>query len=115
MFHLLSSVDVHALVEMLLQVGHHGVVPWHAVDSGVLQPRRLHHAAAPLHDQRHKLGRCSEEERRLMGKRKTGRLGRDQNPQRNRQNELSEHHSGGSTYTGGEGGGMDTASHHLLN
>lgn len=53
--HLLSSVDVHALVEMLLQVGHHGVVPRHSVDTSVLQTRRLHHAAAHLHDQRDKL------------------------------------------------------------
>ena len=49
--HLLSSVDVQALVEMLLQVGHHGVVPWHPVDTGVLQTCGLHHTAAHLHDQ----------------------------------------------------------------
>lgn len=53
--HLLSSVDVHALVEMLLQVGHHGVVPRHPVDTDVLQTRRLHHATAHLHYQRDKL------------------------------------------------------------
>lgn len=55
--HLLSSVDVQALVEMLLQVGHHGVVPRHTVDAGVLQTCRLHHAAAHLHNQRDKLWR----------------------------------------------------------
>lgn len=53
--HLLSSVDVQALVEMLLQVGHHGIVPRHPVDTGVLQTRRLHHVTAHLHNQRNKL------------------------------------------------------------
>lgn len=55
--HLLSGIDVHALVEMLLQVGHHGVVPWHPVDAGVLQTRLLHYSAAHFHDQRDKLWR----------------------------------------------------------
>ena len=53
--HLLSSVDVQALVEVLLQVGHHGVVPWNAVDAGVLQTGRLDNTTAHLHDQRDEL------------------------------------------------------------
>lgn len=53
--HLLCSVDVHALVEMLLQVGHHGVVSRHPVDTCVFQTCRLHHATAHLHNQRDKL------------------------------------------------------------
>lgn len=55
--HLLCSVDVHALVEMLLQVGHHGVVSRHPVDTCVFQTCRLHHATAHLHNQRDKLRR----------------------------------------------------------
>lgn len=53
--HLLSSVDVQTLVEMLLHVGHHGVVPWHPVNTSVLQTSRLHHITAHLHYQRDKL------------------------------------------------------------
>ena len=53
--YLLSCVDVQALVQMLLQVGHHGVVPRHAVDPGVFQTRLLHHPTAHLHYQRDEL------------------------------------------------------------
>lgn len=58
--HLLSSVDVHALVEMLLQVRHHGIVPRHPVDTGVLQTCCLHYTTAHLHDQRDKLWAAQE-------------------------------------------------------
>lgn len=80
--HLLGRVDVQALVEMLLQVGHHGVVARHAVDARVVQAGGLDHAAAHLHDQRDKLrgsGRTSwksgnRSERKERGKRrKNGR------------------------------------------
>lgn len=67
MSHLLGCVDVQALVEMLLQVGHHGVVPGHAVDAGVLQAGGLHHAAAHLHDQRDKLHTSSRTRTRWEG------------------------------------------------
>ena len=53
--HLLSRVDVQTLVQVLLEVGHHGVVPRHPVDPGVVQARGLHHTAAHLHDQGDKL------------------------------------------------------------
>ena len=36
--HLLSRVNVQALVQVLLEVGHHGVVPRYPVDTGVVQP-----------------------------------------------------------------------------
>lgn len=71
MSHLLSRVDVQALVEMLLQVGHHGVVARHAVDARVLQAGGFDHAAAHLHDQRDKLraGKQQDEARWKSGNR----------------------------------------------
>lgn len=90
MSHLLGRVDVQALVEMLLQVGHHGVVARHAVDARVLQAGGFDHAAAHLHDQRDKLrgkqqdrarwksgDRSERKERGIKGKRrKDGRVRR---------------------------------------
>ena len=52
---LLGGIDVQALVELVLQRGHHGIVPWDPVDPGVLQTHLLHQAAADLHDQRDEL------------------------------------------------------------
>lgn len=50
--HLVLQVDLGGpLVELLLQAGHHGVVPGDAVDAHVLQPSVLHHLAASFHDQ----------------------------------------------------------------
>lgn len=53
--HLLSSVDVHALVEMLLEVGNHGIVPGYTVDTSVLQTCCFHNITTQLHYQRDKL------------------------------------------------------------
>ena len=50
--HLVLQVDLGgSLVELLLQAGHHRVVPGHAVDAHVLQPSVLHHLAAGFDDQ----------------------------------------------------------------
>lgn len=74
MSHLLGRVDVQALVEMLLQVGHHGVVARHAVDARVLQAGGFDHAAAHLHDQRDKLRGSGRT--RHVGRVATGQRGR---------------------------------------
>lgn len=76
MSHLLGRVDVQALVEMLLQVGHHGVVARHAVDARVLQAGGFDHAAAHLHDQRDKLRAEGSGRVRHVGRVATGQRGR---------------------------------------
>lgn len=48
--HLLCRVDVHALVELLLEQRHHGVIPWDSVNAGVFQTHLLHEATADLHN-----------------------------------------------------------------
>jgi len=55
--HLILQVDLSgSLVELLLQAGHHCVVPGHAVDAHVLQATVLHHLAAGFNDQGDVLG-----------------------------------------------------------
>lgn len=53
--HLFSDVDVKSFVEMLLQVGYHGVVPRYTVDSSVLQTYGFHNFTAHLHNERNEL------------------------------------------------------------